>query len=115
MPNTGDVIELTEDITERSLRAGMQGTIVHCHAEKAYEVEFTNDEGETLELLALQPKQFIVVWQAETREWISTEQQAIELISRLPHDAAKEVLDFTRFLSVRDQKRVSNKTIHINE
>ncbi|NQU53900.1 MAG: DUF4926 domain-containing protein [Bacteroidetes bacterium] len=29
----------------------MQGTIVHCHTDKAYEVEFTNERGETLELL----------------------------------------------------------------
>jgi len=111
----GDVIELTVDITGRNLRAGMQGTIVHCHAAKAYEVEFINEGGETVELLALRPEQFIVVWQAETQEWISTEQQAIQLISRLPHDAAKEVLDFARFLSVRGQKKVSDKTIHINK
>ena len=113
MLNLGDVIELTVDITERNLRAGMQGTIVHCHTEKAYEVEFTNEEGETLALLALRPEQFIVVWQVETQQWTSTEQRAFELISRLPHDAAKEVLNFARFLSVRGQKRVSDKTIHI--
>ena len=115
MPNLGDVIELTVDIAGRNLRPGMQGTIVHCHAEKAYEVEFINEEGETVELLALQPEQFIVVWHAETQEWISAEQHAIELISRLPHDAAKEVLNFARFLSVRGQKGVSAKTIPINE
>lgn len=115
MPNIGDIIELIVDITERNLRAGMQGTIVHCHSENAYEVEFTNEGGETLELLALRLEQFIVVWQAETQGWISTEQQAIELISRLPHEAAKEVLDFARFLSFRVRKRVSDKIVHINE
>lgn len=65
--------------------------------------------------MALGLEQFIVVWQAETQEWISAEQQAIELISRLPHDAAKEVLDFARFLSFRGGKRVSDKSVYINE
>ena len=36
----GDVIELTVDILDRKLSAGMQGTIVHCHNSEAYEVEF---------------------------------------------------------------------------
>jgi hypothetical protein len=105
MPNIGDVIELTKGI--KNLRPGMQGTIVHCHSGEVYEVEFTNEDGETLELSALNSEQFIVVWQAETRKWIPVEQQAIELISRLPHDAVEEVLDFVHFLSFRDRKRLS--------
>lgn len=44
MPNLGDIIELTVDIPERNLRAGMQGTIVPSHSERVYEVEFTNTE-----------------------------------------------------------------------
>ena len=40
MPDLGDVVELTVDIPDRNLRAGVQGTIVHCHDNEAYEVEF---------------------------------------------------------------------------
>jgi NAD(P)H-flavin reductase len=70
MPDIGDVIELTADIPDRNLRAGLQGTIVHCHDHEAYEVEFTED-GEPLDFLALRAGQFIVVWRAETQEWFS--------------------------------------------
>ena len=112
MPDIGDVIELTKDIKGRNLHSGMQGTIVHCHTGKVYEVEFTNEEGETLELLALSPEQFIVVWQAETRKWIPIEQQAAELISGLPHDAVEEVVDFVRFISFRSRKRLSYRFSH---
>ncbi|MCS6927815.1 MAG: DUF4926 domain-containing protein, partial [Candidatus Binatia bacterium] len=64
MPDLFDVVELIVDIPARGLRAGMQGTIVQCHAGDAYEVEFANDVGETVDFLALRPEQFIVVWQA---------------------------------------------------
>ena len=59
-----DVIELIVDIPECDLRAGMQGTVVHCDTDDACEVEFTNEAGETLDLLALRPEQFIAVWRA---------------------------------------------------
>ncbi|MEN8216988.1 MAG: DUF4926 domain-containing protein [Pseudomonadota bacterium] len=45
MPNIGDVIEIIIDIPTRNLRAGTQGTIVHCHNEAAYEVELTTSGG----------------------------------------------------------------------
>ncbi|HIE27379.1 TPA: DUF4926 domain-containing protein [Candidatus Poribacteria bacterium] len=64
MPDLFDVVELTVDISERGLRAGMQGTIVERHPDDAYEVEFANERGETVDFLALYPNQFIVVWRA---------------------------------------------------
>jgi hypothetical protein len=69
MPDLFDVVELTVDIPERGLPAGMQGTIVHCHPGDVYEVEFTNEVGETLDFLALRPEQFIIVWRAKTKKW----------------------------------------------
>ena len=101
MPAIGDVVELTVDILDRKLPAGMQGTIVHCHNSEAYEVEFTNDAGETLDFLALRPEQFIVVWRAETQKWVPLAEQAADLITNLPEESAKAVLDFARFLSYR--------------
>jgi hypothetical protein len=70
MANLGDIVELTIDMPDKGLRVGMQGTIVHCHVNQAYEVEFTNDEGETLDFMALRPEQFIVVWRAKTQQWV---------------------------------------------
>jgi hypothetical protein len=104
MPDIGDVIELTVDIPDQSLRAGTQGTIVHCHENDAYEVEFTNENGETIDFLALRSWQFIVVWRAKTQQWVSVEEQVATLIANLPDEAAQEVLDFARFLSVRNQQ-----------
>lgn len=103
MPDLGDVVELTTDIPERRLTAGMQGTIVHSHGDEAYEVEFTNRDGETTECLALEPEQFIVAWRSETREWVPLADQASALVARLPEEAANEVLAFARSLSSRRQ------------
>ena len=74
-----DVIELIADIPDRNLRAGARGTLVHCHSNQAYEVEFTNDEGETLDFLAVRPDQFIVVWRAEMQQWVPVAEQAAAL------------------------------------
>jgi len=104
MTRIGDLIELIVDLPERNLRIGTQGTIVHCHTGDAYEVEFTNEDGETVDFLSLRPEQFIVVWRSETQEWVPVAERAASLIANLPDDAAKEVLDFARFLSARSQQ-----------
>ena len=103
MVEIGDLIELTADIPGRNLRVGDGGTIVHRHNSSTYEVEFTNDDGETLDFLALQSKQFIVLWRAETKKWVPVVEQAASLIANLPDEAAKEVLDFARSLSIRNK------------
>lgn len=104
MPDIGDVIELIVDIPKRNCRVGMQGTIVLKHNQEAYEVEFTNDAGETLDFFALQPEQFVVIWRAETGQSVPLVEQAATIIANLPDEAAREVLDFARFLSFRGQK-----------
>ena len=111
MPDLGDVIEIVIDIPGKNLRAGMQGTIVHCYADQAYEVEFTNDEGETLDFMSLHPGQFIVVWRAKTQEWVSLPERAAALIAILPDEAKQQVLDFARFLSVRMQRVGNNREL----
>ena len=62
----GDIVEIIKDIPGKNIRAGMQGTVVHSHGNDVYEVEFTNEAGETLDFLALPARHFIVVWQAAT-------------------------------------------------
>ncbi|MBC8229870.1 DUF4926 domain-containing protein [bacterium] len=105
MPDLFDVVELIVDISEHGLRAGMQGTIVDCHSEDAYEVEFTNEHGETVEFLALRTNQFIIVWQAKTQTWVSLTEQIVSLAANLSKEAKLEVLDFARFLNTRRQHK----------
>ena len=111
MPDLFDVIELTMDIPERKLYAGMQGTIVECYEGNAYEVEFTDESGETMALLALHPHQFIVVWRASTSAPVPVAEQVIALMETLPENVGQEVLDFARFLHERRHRsQVSTTT-----
>ncbi len=100
-----DVVELTVDIPERGLHAGMQGTIVECHPDGVYEAEFTNEQGETIDFLALYPNQFIVVWQAKTRAWVPLAERVAALVANLSEEAGSEVLDFARFLYMQRQRQ----------
>jgi len=109
MPDLFDVIELTMDIPGHELHAGMQGTIVERHAADAYEVEFTDESGETLALLALHPHQFIVVWRASTGAPVPVAEQVTALMEALPEHAGREVLDFARFLHERRQHSYSHR------
>ncbi len=106
MTAIGDVIELVEDVPNENLRAGMQGTIVHQHTDNAFEVEFVNNDGETLGLLALETTQFIVVWRASTKKWVPLAERAAHLVSILPDEAAREVVDFARFLKTRQNEKL---------
>lgn len=106
MPDLFDVIELTVDIPGRGLHVGIQGTIVHCHPGDVYEIEFTDEAGETLDFLALRPEQFIVVWRAKAKEWVSTAERIAALMAPLSEGAEQEVLDFARFLRARRQQPV---------
>jgi len=107
MINIGDLVELIVDIPERNLRSGTQGTVVHCHDSEAYEIEFTNDDGETVDFLSLSPKQFIVVWRAETEKWVSKVEQVSALAANLADESVNEILNFARFLSVQDKRKAT--------
>ncbi|HEY9694285.1 MAG TPA: DUF4926 domain-containing protein [Oculatellaceae cyanobacterium] len=79
-----DVIELLVDLPEHHLSAGVQGAIVDCYPDNSYEVEFTNTDGETLALLSLNSDQFIVVWKAKTKTWLSISDKIPAIINNLP-------------------------------
>lgn len=52
-----DVVVLTRDVPEHSLRAGDVGAVVHVYTEgKAYEVEFVTGAGQTLAVETFEPK-----------------------------------------------------------
>lgn len=113
-PELFDVIELLVDLPAYTLRSGARGAIVHCYADGAYEVEFSDVDGETVALCPLAKDQFIVVWRAETRTWLPVAEKIASLINHLPEDARLEVLDFTRFLHAQPRHR-QEKTAEISE
>jgi hypothetical protein len=61
-----DVVALTEDLPERCLRRGQVGTIVESLAPDVFEVEFSDDEGQTYAMLALYKQQFRVLHDQST-------------------------------------------------
>jgi len=97
-PELFDAIELLVDLPEVSIKAGEIGTIVEKYDDHAYEVEFANDDGETLALLALTADKFIVVWKNETQDWVSLGDRIAAMLQPLSEDSQKQVLNFTRSL-----------------
>jgi hypothetical protein len=65
-PELLDIIELLVNLPEANQFIGTQGTIVECHDRNNFEVEFSNEDGETTALCVLSSQQFIVVWKAKT-------------------------------------------------
>lgn len=74
------------------------GTIVEAYDDNTYEVEFANTEGETLALCTLSSKQFIIVWQAKTKSWLSLSEQITSVVKTLDTEHQKEVFEFARSL-----------------
>jgi hypothetical protein len=48
-----DMVRASADIPEFSVKAGDVGTIVEVYDDGEYEVEFCNDKGETMAMLAM--------------------------------------------------------------
>jgi hypothetical protein len=56
-----DIVALTDDLPERGLLRGHVGTIVEVLASNAFEVEFSNNEGQTYALLPLSASQLMTL------------------------------------------------------
>lgn len=56
-----DTIALAEDLPERSLEKGEVGTVVELLAPDVFEVEFSDDDGQTYAEFALRKDQLIVL------------------------------------------------------
>jgi hypothetical protein len=59
-PRLLDVVALLSDLPAHGLLRGQVGTVVEL-LDGAYEVEFSDDEGETYAELALEPQQLLVL------------------------------------------------------
>ena len=70
-PELFDIIELLVNVPESQQPVGTQGSIIECHDSDNFEVEFTNEDGETTALCVLSSHQFIVVWKAATKQWLT--------------------------------------------
>jgi Domain of unknown function (DUF4926) len=55
----GDVVALKEDLPQHNLLAGQVGTIVETLAPEVYEVEFSDDDGQTYAMLPLHSQQLL--------------------------------------------------------
>jgi hypothetical protein len=97
-PELFDVVELLVNLPESQQSIGTQGSIVECHDLNHFEVEFSNEAGETTTLCVLLPQQFIVVWQAQTKQWLTTTDKITAIFDNLSENKREEVLDFARFL-----------------
>ncbi|WP_013324729.1 DUF4926 domain-containing protein [Gloeothece verrucosa] len=100
-PELFDVIELLRDLPDYQLKAGQQGAIVECYENGKFEVEFSDSDGETLALCPLSSEQFIVVWKAKTKQWLSLAEKVASVVFHLSDEHRREVLDFARFLYQR--------------
>ncbi len=100
-PELFDVVELLIDLPEYNLRSGVRGAIVDCYSDEKYEVEFSNEEGETLALCTLFSEQFVIVWKAQTKSWLSVSEQLAEVVNHLSEERQQEVLEFARSLHQR--------------
>ena len=97
-PELFDIVELLVNLPENKLQAGVRGAIVECYDNDAYEVEFSNSDGETLALCTLSSNQFIIVWQAKTKSWLSLSEQITDVVKNLDAARQKEVFEFARSL-----------------
>ncbi|HHT9125218.1 MAG TPA: DUF4926 domain-containing protein [Candidatus Brocadiia bacterium] len=56
-----DVVALTEDLPQRNLFRGQVGTVVELLAPNVFEVEFSDDKGQTYAMLTLRADQIMVL------------------------------------------------------
>lgn len=101
-PKLFDVVELLVNLPDSDVQAGELGTIVEEYGNTdnhhAYEVEFANSEGKTIETRTLTPDQFMVVWRSATKAWIPLGDRLASLLENLPEERQEQVLSFVRSL-----------------
>lgn len=97
-PELFDVIELLFNLPEYNQFVGAQGTIVERYDDDTFEVEFSDETGETLALCTLSSQQFIVVWQSATKQWLPAVEKVTNILKKLPESKQEEILNYARFL-----------------
>lgn len=100
-PELLDIVELLVNLPEHQQFVGAQGTIVECYNNDHFEIEFSNENGETTALCALSSQQFIVVWKATTKQWLTPADQIAAIFNHLSEAQREEVLNFARLIYQR--------------
>ncbi len=93
-PDLFDVVELKIDLPEFNLNRGAQGTILECYPDGEYEVEFVDEDGQTLALCAVPPEKIAVVYRAQSKQKKQILQQLLSVVNTLDDERAKEVLNY---------------------
>ncbi|HMN27747.1 MAG TPA: DUF4926 domain-containing protein [Caldilineaceae bacterium] len=104
-PDLFDTVELLIDLPNSHIRAGALGAIVEQYDERHFEIEFSNEAGETEQLCSLSADQFIVVWRNVTQSPATMADLMAQLTLRLDESEQREILDFARFLHARHQQK----------
>lgn len=91
-----DIVELLTDMPKLNLKAGDRGAIVEKYSDHDYEIEFTNEDGETTALCTLPFQQFIIVWQTKTQNWLSLSDRIAAIVQKLSQEKQQEVYTLTR-------------------
>ncbi len=60
-----DTVALLEDLPQRNLKKGEVGTVVEILAPDVFEIEFSDDEGQTYAMFALRESQVIALHNKE--------------------------------------------------
>ncbi len=81
---------------------------VGCHKARMFQ-QVLGFTGETLALCFLSPQQFFVVWRAETRTWVPVSEQIVAVVTHLPEEMEREVLDFARYLHTFQRRLWQNR------
>jgi Domain of unknown function (DUF4926) len=70
MFDENDVVELTKDIPEQSLKAGYKGTIlmILSISPPVYEIEFMSDDGETIAVETVYEKALKLIWSCKDNQ-----------------------------------------------
>ena len=71
-----DLVALTGDLPEHGLKRGDMGTVVHCHGDAGYGVEFMALDGETIAVVSLAKDQVRPVGPGEIHHARSLETRA---------------------------------------
>ncbi|NCO75358.1 MAG: DUF4926 domain-containing protein [Cyanobacteria bacterium] len=98
-PELFDVVELIIDMPDKNIFIGSQGTILEDYGDNAYEIEFANENGETIYLSSFTRDQFIVIWKNSTKQWVSISDKLMSIINKLSEKNQEEVFNFARSLN----------------
>ncbi|MEK7441432.1 MAG: DUF4926 domain-containing protein [Chloroflexota bacterium] len=102
-----DVVMLKTDLPDSHLAKGETGTVVECYTDGEYEIEFSDDSGETLTTLAVRPDSFEVIWSKDELDSDKTgvARELIAILKTLPADKTHSLLEYASFLQYKSLSR----------